>query len=99
MGGGAERAKSFYLVVEEELCSFHSGLCCSHPRYSIMKCCWHWSEDSRPFPAELCLRLEAASRSANDKAVLQVPELVVPELYADVAGIRAENLTYSYSVL
>lgn len=72
---------------------------CTHAMYSIMKCCWHWSEDSRPFPAELCLRLEAASRSANDKAVLQVPELVVPELYADVAGIHAENLTYSYSVL
>lgn len=99
IGNRAERSKSFYLVVEEEPCSFHSCLCCSHLRYSIMKCCWHWSEDSRPLPGELCLRLEAASRSANDKAVLQVPELVVPELYADVAGIRAENLSYSYSVL
>lgn len=64
-----------------------------------MKCCWHWSENSRPLPGELRLRLEAASRSANDKAVLQVPELVVPELYADVAGISAENFFYNYSVL
>lgn len=64
-----------------------------------MKCCWQWSENSRPLPGELRLRLEAASRSANDKAVLQVPELVVPELYADVAGISAESLSYSYSVL
>lgn len=72
---------------------------CSHAMYSIMKCCWHWSENSRPLPGELRLRLEAASRSANDKAVLQVPELVVPELYADVAGISAENFFYNYSVL
>lgn len=72
---------------------------CTHAMYNIMKCCWQWSENSRPLPGELRLRLEAASRSANDKAVLQVPELVVPELYADVAGISAESLSYSYSVL
>ncbi|XP_034368154.1 tyrosine-protein kinase STYK1 [Arvicanthis niloticus] len=72
---------------------------CTHAMYNIMKCCWRWSEDSRPLPVEVRLRLEAASRSANDKAVLQVPELVVPELYADVAGISAESLSYSYSVL
>ncbi|EGW12841.1 Tyrosine-protein kinase STYK1 [Cricetulus griseus] len=64
-----------------------------------MKSCWHWSENSRPLPGELLLRLEAASRSANDKAVLQVPELVVPELYADVAGIRAESFYYSYTTI
>lgn len=64
-----------------------------------MKYCWRWSEDSRPLPGELRLRLEAASRTANDKAVLQVPELVVPDLYADVAGISTESLSDSYSVL
>ncbi|XP_003803595.1 tyrosine-protein kinase STYK1 [Otolemur garnettii] len=72
---------------------------CTHTMYSIMKCCWRWSEDSRPSPRELHLRLEAASRTADDKAVLQVPELVVPELYAAVAGIQAESLSYNYSVL
>lgn len=72
---------------------------CTHAMYNIMKYCWRWSEDSRPLPGELRLRLEAASRTANDKAVLQVPELVVPELYADVAGISTESLSDSYSVL
>uniref|UniRef100_A0A8C6RII7 Serine/threonine/tyrosine kinase 1 n=1 Tax=Nannospalax galili TaxID=1026970 RepID=A0A8C6RII7_NANGA len=72
---------------------------CTHAMYSIMKSCWRWSEDSRPLPGELRLHLEAASRASNDKAVLQVPELVVPELYADVAGIRAKSLSYRYSVL
>ncbi|XP_055466928.1 tyrosine-protein kinase STYK1 [Psammomys obesus] len=72
---------------------------CTHTMYNIMKSCWCWSEDSRPLLGELRMRLEAASRSANDKAVLQVPELVVPELYADVAGVSEESLSYSYSVL
>uniref|UniRef100_A0A8I6ACE7 Serine/threonine/tyrosine kinase 1 n=1 Tax=Rattus norvegicus TaxID=10116 RepID=A0A8I6ACE7_RAT len=72
---------------------------CTHAMYNIMKYCWRWSEDSRPLPGELRLRLEAASRTANDKAVLQVPELVVPDLYADVAGISTESLSDSYSVL
>nr|XP_012596930.1 tyrosine-protein kinase STYK1 [Microcebus murinus]XP_012596931.1 tyrosine-protein kinase STYK1 [Microcebus murinus]XP_012596932.1 tyrosine-protein kinase STYK1 [Microcebus murinus]XP_012596933.1 tyrosine-protein kinase STYK1 [Microcebus murinus]XP_012596935.1 tyrosine-protein kinase STYK1 [Microcebus murinus]XP_012596936.1 tyrosine-protein kinase STYK1 [Microcebus murinus] len=72
---------------------------CTHTMYSIMKSCWRWSEDNRPLPRELRLRLEAATRTADDKAVLQVPELVVPELYAAVAGIRVESLSYSYSIL
>ncbi|XP_008586128.1 PREDICTED: tyrosine-protein kinase STYK1 [Galeopterus variegatus] len=72
---------------------------CTHTMYSIMKSCWRWSENSRPSPKELHLRLEAAARTADDKAVLQVPELVVPELYAAVAGIRVESLSYSYSIL
>ncbi|KAJ8790958.1 hypothetical protein J1605_021052, partial [Eschrichtius robustus] len=68
-------------------------------RYSLMKSCWRWSEDSRPSLRELHSRLETAARTANDKAVLQVPELVVPELYAAVAGVSVESLSYSYSVL
>lgn len=64
-----------------------------------MKSCWRWSEDSRPLPRELRVRLEAAARTADDKAVLQVPELVVPELYAAVAGISVNSLSYSYSIL
>ncbi|XP_023447417.1 tyrosine-protein kinase STYK1 isoform X2 [Dasypus novemcinctus] len=72
---------------------------CTHTMYNLMKSCWRWSEASRPSPRELRLRLEAAARTADDKAVLQVPELVVPELYANVAGISVESLSYNYSVL
>ncbi|KAM5263155.1 tyrosine-protein kinase STYK1 isoform 2-T2 [Ctenodactylus gundi] len=72
---------------------------CTHTMYNIMKSCWRWNEDNRPFPRELRLRLEAATKAADDKAVLQVPELVVPELYAAVAGISVESLPYSYSIL
>uniref|UniRef100_A0A8C5KJ45 Serine/threonine/tyrosine kinase 1 n=1 Tax=Jaculus jaculus TaxID=51337 RepID=A0A8C5KJ45_JACJA len=68
---------------------------CTQTMYNIMKSCWRWKEDSRPLPGELRLRLEAAARSANDKAVLQVPELVVPELYAGVAGVTTESPSYS----
>lgn len=64
-----------------------------------MKSCWRWSVDSRPSLKELQSRLETAARTADDKAVLQVPELVVPELYAAVAGISMESLSYSYSIL
>lgn len=64
-----------------------------------MKSCWRWSEDARPRPRELRLRVEAAARSADDVAVLQVPELVVPELYAAVAGVAVESLSYCYSIL
>lgn len=67
--------------------------------YNLMKSCWRWSEESRPSLKELHSHLETAARSANDKAVLQVPELVVPELYAAVAGISLESLSYSYSIL
>ncbi|KAK1341390.1 hypothetical protein QTO34_017796 [Cnephaeus nilssonii] len=67
--------------------------------YSLMKSCWRWKEDKRPSLRELCSRLETAARTADDKAVLQVPELVVPELYAAVAGISVKSLSYSYSVL
>uniref|UniRef100_A0A8D0Y2S0 Tyrosine-protein kinase STYK1 n=1 Tax=Sus scrofa TaxID=9823 RepID=A0A8D0Y2S0_PIG len=72
---------------------------CTHTMYSLMKSCWHWSEGSRPSLGELHSRLEAAARTANDKAVLQVPELVVPELYAAVAGVSVQSLSYSYSIL
>lgn len=64
-----------------------------------MKSCWRWSEESRPSLQELHSRLETAAQTADDKAVLQVPELVVPELYAAVAGISMDSLSYSYSIL
>uniref|UniRef100_A0A5F7ZIJ5 Tyrosine-protein kinase STYK1 n=1 Tax=Macaca mulatta TaxID=9544 RepID=A0A5F7ZIJ5_MACMU len=72
---------------------------CTRTMYGIMKSCWCWREAGRPSPRELRLRLEVAIKTADDKAVLQVPELVVPELYAAVAGIRVESLFYNYSML
>nr|XP_020857275.1 tyrosine-protein kinase STYK1 isoform X2 [Phascolarctos cinereus] len=72
---------------------------CTSTMYSIMKSCWRWSEDNRPSPTQLRLRLEAASQGADDKTVLRVPELVVPELYAAVAGIRVESISSSYTIL
>lgn len=72
---------------------------CTHTMYGLMKSCWRWSEDSRPSLRELRSRLEAAAQTADDEAVLQVPELVVPELYAAVAGISVDSLSYSHSFL
>lgn len=91
--------------VSEEAC--FSSIClvkevsfsCSPFRYGLMKSCWRWSEDSRPSLRKLHSCLETAAQSANDKAVLQVPELVVPELYAAVAGISVESISYCYSIL
>ncbi|XP_027712260.1 tyrosine-protein kinase STYK1 [Vombatus ursinus] len=71
---------------------------CTTTMYNIMKSCWRWSEDNRPSPTQLRLRLEAASQGADDKTVLQVPELVVPELYAAVAGIGVESISSNYTV-
>lgn len=72
---------------------------CTHTMYGLMKSCWRWSQDNRPSLRELRSRLEAAAQTADDKAVLQVPELVVPELYAAVAGISVDSLSYSHSFL
>ncbi|XP_036313739.1 tyrosine-protein kinase STYK1 isoform X1 [Pipistrellus kuhlii] len=72
---------------------------CTQTMYNLMKSCWRWKEDNRPSLRELCSCLETASRTADDKAVLQVPELVVPKLYAAVAGISVTSLSYSYSIL
>ncbi|KAM8780091.1 tyrosine-protein kinase STYK1 [Rhynchonycteris naso] len=72
---------------------------CTQTMYSLMKACWRWKEDSRPSLRELRSRLETAAQTADDKAVLQVPELVVPELYAAVAGISVDSLSYRYSIL
>lgn len=72
---------------------------CTSTMYGLMKSCWRWNENNRPSPRELRSRLEAVARNADDKAVLQVPELVVPELYAAVAGISVESLSFGYSIL
>uniref|UniRef100_A0A8C4YA19 Tyrosine-protein kinase STYK1 n=1 Tax=Gopherus evgoodei TaxID=1825980 RepID=A0A8C4YA19_9SAUR len=72
---------------------------CQPAMYGIMKSCWRWSATDRPPPAELIKHLQTAAKSSNDQVVLQVPELVVPELYADVAGVGLGSLARDYSVL
>lgn len=68
-------------------------------RYSIMKSCWQWSAAERPSPADLVQALQAAMKTSNDRAVLRVPELVVPERYASVAGVDVHSLVMDYTIL
>lgn len=64
-----------------------------------MKSCWQWNATDRPSPADLIELLQKAVKTSNDHAVLQVPELVVPELYANVAGVAVDSLVSEYTVL
>ncbi|NXI58158.1 STYK1 kinase, partial [Chloroceryle aenea] len=72
---------------------------CQQAMYSIMKSCWQWNATKRPSPADLIQALQVAAKTSNGHAVLQVPELVVPELYATVAGIDVNSLVMEYTVL
>ncbi|NXE84704.1 STYK1 kinase, partial [Cochlearius cochlearius] len=72
---------------------------CQQAMYGIMKSCWQWNATNRPSPADLIQSLQAAMKTSNDHAVLQVPEPVVPELYAKVAGIDVHSLVTEYTVL
>ncbi|XP_015282877.1 PREDICTED: tyrosine-protein kinase STYK1 [Gekko japonicus] len=71
---------------------------CQPAMYSIMKDCWCWTPTDRLPPTELIWRIQRAIETSNDQAVLQVPELVVPELYANVAGIDLRDLAIDYTV-
>ncbi|XP_010002447.1 PREDICTED: tyrosine-protein kinase STYK1 [Chaetura pelagica] len=72
---------------------------CQQAMYGIMKSCWQWNAANRPSPADLIQCLEKARKTSNDHAVLRVPELVVPELYADVAGVNVQSLVTEYTRL
>ncbi|NWU70622.1 STYK1 kinase, partial [Pterocles burchelli] len=72
---------------------------CQQVMYSIMKSCWQWNAANRPSPADLIQSLQTAIKTSNDCAVLQVPELVVPELYANVAGVDVYSLLNEYTIL
>lgn len=48
---------------------------------------------------ELRKRLEAGKKSSNDRTVVQIPELIVPELYEVVAGTEAVKMETDYTVL
>ncbi|XP_043935816.1 tyrosine-protein kinase STYK1 [Protopterus annectens] len=72
---------------------------CGTTLYNIMKSCWEWRETDRPTYPDLKKRLEAGKKNANDKIVLQVPEEVVPELYAQVAGLEESFLMDNFTIL
>ncbi|NWX11794.1 STYK1 kinase, partial [Aegotheles bennettii] len=72
---------------------------CQQAMYGIMKSCWQWNATNRPSPADLIRCLQTAVKTSNDHAVLQVPELVVPELYADAAGVDVHSIVSEYTVL
>lgn len=72
---------------------------CQQAMYGIMKSCWQWNATNRPYPADLIRSLQTAIKTSNDHAVLQVPELVVPELYANVAGVDVHSLVREYTIL
>ncbi|POI23374.1 hypothetical protein CIB84_012878, partial [Bambusicola thoracicus] len=72
---------------------------CQQAMYSIMKSCWQWNATDRPSPSDLIQSLQTAMKTSNDQRVLQVPELVVPELYADVTGVAMDSLVSDYTVL
>ncbi|NXI77887.1 STYK1 kinase, partial [Rhipidura dahli] len=72
---------------------------CQPAMYCIMKSCWQWSAAHRPSPAHLLCSLRAAMKTSNGHTVLQVPEPVVLELYADVAGVDVHSLVREYTIL
>ncbi|XP_059702100.1 tyrosine-protein kinase STYK1 isoform X1 [Haemorhous mexicanus] len=72
---------------------------CQHAMYCIMKSCWQWSAAHRPSPAQLLCSLKTAMKTSSGHTVLQVPEPVVPELYADVAGVDVHSLVREYTIL
>ncbi|NXM61339.1 STYK1 kinase, partial [Illadopsis cleaveri] len=72
---------------------------CQPAMYCIMKSCWQWSAAHRPCPADLLCSLRRAMKTSNGHTVLQVPEPVVPELYAAVAGVDVHSLVREYTVL
>ncbi|XP_008945828.1 PREDICTED: tyrosine-protein kinase STYK1 isoform X2 [Merops nubicus] len=72
---------------------------CRQAMYGIMKSCWQWNAANRPSPADLIQALQTAMKTSNDHAVVQVPDLVVPELYAHVAGVDVHSLVTEYTIL
>ncbi|XP_068111151.1 tyrosine-protein kinase STYK1 [Hyperolius riggenbachi] len=72
---------------------------CKQTLYNIMKACWAWKASDRISLPELCKRLEIGKKASNDRTVLQIPELVVPELYQGVAGTETLKMETDYTVL
>ncbi|NWI89217.1 STYK1 kinase, partial [Pitta sordida] len=72
---------------------------CQQAMYGIMKSCWQWNAGDRPSPAHLIWSLKAAMQTCNGHTVLQVPEPLLPELYARVAGVDVHSLVKEYTIL
>ncbi|KAM4033565.1 tyrosine-protein kinase STYK1 [Anomaloglossus baeobatrachus] len=72
---------------------------CKQHLYNIMKACWTWKAVDRISVPELRKRLEAGKKSSNDRTVVQIPELIVPDLYEGVAGTEAVKMESDYTVL
>nr|DBA15157.1 TPA: hypothetical protein GDO54_004405 [Pyxicephalus adspersus] len=72
---------------------------CKQNLYNIMKSCWTWKVSDRISLSELRKRLENGKKTADDRTVLQVPELVVPDLYEGVAGTEPIKMETDYTVL
>lgn len=72
---------------------------CKQILYNTMKSCWIWKVSDRVSLSELRKRLENGKKTSNDRTVLQVPELVVPELYEGVAGTEPIKMETDYTVL
>ncbi|XP_056385938.1 tyrosine-protein kinase STYK1 isoform X2 [Hyla sarda] len=71
---------------------------CKQHLYNIMKACWAWKVGDRISVPELRKRLEAGKKSSNDRTVLQIPELVVPELYERVAGTEYRIMETDHTI-
>ncbi|KAM8924128.1 tyrosine-protein kinase STYK1 isoform 2-T2 [Pelodytes ibericus] len=72
---------------------------CKPAMYNIMKSCWSWKASERVSLSVLRKRLEVGRKNSNDKTVIQVPELVIPELYAGVAGTEGLTIETDHTVL
>ncbi|XP_044155115.1 tyrosine-protein kinase STYK1 [Bufo gargarizans] len=71
---------------------------CKQQLYNIIKACWTWKMGARISVPELKKRLQVGKKSSDDRTVLQIPELVIPELYAEVAGTEALKMENDYTV-
>ncbi|XP_036423126.1 tyrosine-protein kinase STYK1 [Colossoma macropomum] len=69
---------------------------CSNSLYSIMKECCQWRPQDRASLAQVISKLWLGERSANDTAVLRVPEPLDIEKYIREAGYGE---AYNYAVL
>ncbi|XP_041964083.1 tyrosine-protein kinase STYK1b [Alosa sapidissima] len=68
---------------------------CSNALYAIIKACCQWKEQDRVSLAEVSRKLQSGEKSANDKTVFRVPELINIERYLKEAGYGDSN---SYTV-
>ncbi|KAI4896916.1 hypothetical protein NFI96_031609 [Prochilodus magdalenae] len=64
---------------------------CSNALHSIIRACCQWKEQDRATLDEISRKLQSGEKSANDKAVIRVPEPVNIEQYLQEAGYGESN--------